>query len=173
MPGRVIRKIIELVRRRSNMVEYCRSIGVKVGNECVIKNDVAFGTEPYLVTLGDHVHLTGGVRFVTHDGGVWVFRAKHSDWDLVSPVLVEDNVYIGIKTIVMPGVTIGKNSVIGAGAIVTRDIPPNSVAVGVPARVIKTVDEYYKGMVGRAIQTKLLTPEQKKQFLIEHFKVKQ
>ena len=55
------------------------------------------------------------------------------------PLVLEDNVWLGGGVIVCPGVRIGRNSVIGAGSLVTRDIPPNSVAVGNPARVVKSV----------------------------------
>lgn len=57
------------------------------------------------------------------------------------PILIEDNVWIGTSVIVLKGVTIGKNSVIGAGSIVTKDIPANVVAAGNPCRVIKTLNE--------------------------------
>jgi acetyltransferase-like isoleucine patch superfamily enzyme len=53
-----------------------------------------------------------------------------------------DNVYLGVGSIILPGVTIGDNSVIGAGAIVTRDVPPGVVAVGNPARVIKEIARF-------------------------------
>ena len=165
----IIKKLLAEIRKRRSMVEYCRSIGVRVGNGCVIKRDVYFGTEPYLIHLGNRVHLTGNVRFITHDGGVWVFREEHPDWDIVAPITVEDNVYIGVRAIVMPGVTIGRNSVIGAGSIVTRDIPPNSVAVGIPARVIKGTDEYKKTASEKIILTKLMGPKEKKDYLLRHF----
>ncbi|MDB5059869.1 MAG: lacA 2 [Chloroflexi bacterium] len=54
------------------------------------------------------------------------------------PVVLQDNVWLGNRVIVLPGVTIGHDAVVGAGAVVSRDIPPRSVAVGVPAQVIKT-----------------------------------
>lgn len=56
------------------------------------------------------------------------------------PVIIEDNVWIGGGAIILPNVTIGKNSVIGAGSVVTRSIPANCVAVGNPCRVIKNID---------------------------------
>ncbi len=56
-----------------------------------------------------------------------------------APIILEDNVWLGGRVIVLRGVTIGKDSVIGMGSIVTKDIPPRSLAVGVPARVIKTL----------------------------------
>lgn len=57
------------------------------------------------------------------------------------PVVIEDNVWIGDKAIILPNVTIGKGSIIGAGAVVTNDIPPYSIAVGNPARVIRTIEK--------------------------------
>ncbi|WP_219724535.1 DapH/DapD/GlmU-related protein [Halomonas urumqiensis] len=57
------------------------------------------------------------------------------------PITIEDNVWLGGGVIVLAGVTIGENSVIGAGAVVTKDIPANVVAVGNPARVIKALDD--------------------------------
>lgn len=56
----------------------------------------------------------------------------------IKPVFIEDDVWVGARVCILPGVTIGKGSVIGACAVVARDIPPYSVAVGNPARVVKT-----------------------------------
>lgn len=58
----------------------------------------------------------------------------------VAPILIEDNVFIGADVFILKGVTIGKNSVIGAGSVVTRDVPENSIAAGNPARVVKRID---------------------------------
>lgn len=58
----------------------------------------------------------------------------------IAPVIIEDNCWIGANAILLPGVTIGRCSVVGAGSVVTKDVPPYSVVVGSPARVIKTMD---------------------------------
>lgn len=65
----------------------------------------------------------------------------------------------------MPGVSIGNNCIIGCGAIVTKSIPDNSVAVGVPAKVIETVDEYYEKHKNNFLETKGLTPKKKREYL--------
>lgn len=101
-----------------------------------------WSTEPWIITIGSNVHITDGVRFITHDGGTLLYRNQVPDLEITKPIVVGNNVYIGTNAIILPGVTIGNNVVIGAGAVVTKDIPDNSVAVGVPARVIKTADEY-------------------------------
>jgi serine acetyltransferase len=70
---------------------------------------------------------------------------------------------------ILPGVSIGQNCVIGCGAVVTKDIPDNSVAVGVPAKVIETIEEYYLKNKERCLFTKNLSPEEKKAFLLSMY----
>ena len=62
---------------------------------------------------------------------------RRDKWESASPIVIGDNVWLGGGVIVCPGVTIGANTVVGAGAVVTRDLPANVVAVGNPARVIR------------------------------------
>ena len=57
---------------------------------------------------------------------------------VADPITIGDNVWLGARVIVLPGVTIGENSVVGVGSVVTRDIPPSSLAVGVPAKVVRS-----------------------------------
>lgn len=105
-----------------------------------------FGSEPYLIELGNNVRITNGVRFVTHDGGLWVLRnLGRIDVSIgkFGKIKVGSNTHIGWNAIIMPGVTIGKNCIIGCGAVVTKDIPDNSVAAGVPAKVIESIEDYY------------------------------
>ena len=141
-----------------------------MGGECEIYSSANFGSEPYLVTLGDHVRINSGVQLVTHDGGVWVLRHlkdEYKDIDIFGKVTVGNNVHIGTNAIIMPGVNIGNNCIVGCGAIVTKNIPDNSIAVGVPAKVIESIDEYERKHVDDFVHTKMLTQEQKKKLLIE------
>lgn len=125
-------------------VDYARLIGVHMGTDIHIYGNAKkmFGTEPWAITLGSHVHITDGVRFVNHDGGTLIFRDSIPDLEITKRITVGDYVYIGIETVILPGVKIGNHCVIGARSVVTRDIPDNSVAVGVPARVIESTEEY-------------------------------
>lgn len=147
--------------------DYAKSIGVKIGENCrlYIRD---FGSEPYLVSIGDHVTVTKGVCFITHDGGMWVLRNKYPDIDYIRPIIIFDNCFIGTNSILLPGITVGPNSIVGAGSVVTKNVPPNSVAVGVPARVISTLEEYERH-IPDTLPTKPLSLEEKKEFYLNYF----
>lgn len=112
------------------------------------------------------MRITHGVKFITHDGGLWVLRnlGRLSDEDKVGKIVIKDNCNIGWNVIIMPGVTIGENCVIGAGAIVTKDIPDNSIAVGVPAKVIESIDEYYAKNKNKYVHTKSMSSNEKRKY---------
>lgn len=123
-------------------VAYARKKGVKVGENCriYIKN---WGSEPFLISLGDHVTVTSGVKFITHDGSTCLVKDEHGKrYQRFAPIQVGSHAFIGVNTIIMPGVTIGSNVVIGAGSVVTKDIPDHSVAIGVPAKVVSSFADY-------------------------------
>lgn len=107
----------------------------------------ALGTEPYLITIGEDCLFAGGVRIITHDGGIKVLNSMNKfdgkRMSKMASVKIGNNVYIGQNAMVLPGVTIGDNVIVGAGAIVTNNIPDNSIAVGIPAVVKKNVEKYY------------------------------
>jgi acetyltransferase-like isoleucine patch superfamily enzyme len=128
----------------------------------------AFGSEPYLVSVGDHVTVTSGVLSVTHDGGVWVFRADDPEIDVFGRIRVGSNVFIGLGATLMPGVSVGDNCVIGAAAVVTRDIPSDCVAVGVPARPVKSLSEYRDTVEAAAVRIRSLGDAEKRQYLQNH-----
>jgi acetyltransferase-like isoleucine patch superfamily enzyme len=155
------------LRRAIDPVGQARSLGVTVGENCrLISCD--FGSEPYLVTIGDHVSATG-VSFVTHDGSVWVFRDEWPDADLMGPIVVGSNVFIGADAMIMPGVTIGDNVVIGARSLVTADIPPNTVAAGVPAKPLRPLSEYKESLESAVVPTARLDPQTKRRALLDRF----
>jgi acetyltransferase-like isoleucine patch superfamily enzyme len=157
------------IERTRDPVAFNRARGARIGADCRL---IAcnFGSEPYLVTLGDHVSATA-TSFVTHDGGVWVFRDQWPDADVIAPITVGCNVFLGSGCLVLPGVTIGDNVVVGARSVVSRDLPSDCVAVGVPARVIRTLEEYRRGLEPRIVPTKRMDPEAKREVLERHFGV--
>lgn len=166
----MIQRVRDRLAVRQDPIGFIRSLGVQVGERCSFMevNRTMFGSEPYLVRLGNHVRLAGEVRFVTHDGGMWVLRDKHPDLDVVAPIAVGNNVFIGLRATILPGVTIGSNVVIGAGAIVTSDIPDNTVAVGVPARPLRTLEEYEATSLALGIHAKSMAPTEKRAAFLRH-----
>ena len=118
--------------------------GLIIADDCRIKKLPDFGTEPYLITIGQHVSISFDVVFLTHDGATCLFRdePKYKGVIKFGKIEIKDNCFIGARSTIMPGVTIGENSIIGACSLVTKDVPPNSVYAGVPAKYICSTDEY-------------------------------
>jgi len=119
--------------------------GTKVGKKSHIARG-AFLDErnPELIEIGKGVAITSGVMILCHQRNLSDYKIGMYAMDCPfkeGKVVIKDGAHIGIGAIIMPGVTIGEGAVIGAGAVVTSDIPPYSVAVGMPAKVIKTFDK--------------------------------
>lgn len=149
--------------------DYARKLGVNAGKNLHVYGNVSWGTEPWIITLGDNVHITSDCRFVTHDGATLLFRNIEPTLELTRPIVVGNDVYIGARSTIMGGVTIGNKVIIGAGAVVTHDIPDNSVAVGVPAKVIKTADEYFEKAKKESLGLGNLKYEEKDKALKEYY----
>ena len=92
------------------------------------------------VRIGSHVMIGPLVQLYTaaHDLQA---EARNQGWEVAKPIVIEDNVWLGGGAIVLPGVRIGRNAVVGAGAVVTRDVRPNAVVAGNPARVIREIEQ--------------------------------
>lgn len=148
-----------------------RKKGIQIGKGSDISKNVFWGSEPYLIKLGDNVRIARNVTFITHDGGMWVLRnlGKLDNADKFGPIIIKDNVHVGMNVTIMPGVTIGSNCIIGCGAIVTKDIPDNSIAVGIPAKVIESIDEYYEKNKDIVDFTKNLSYKEKKNYLLKKY----
>jgi len=161
----MLKKILNLYRRYFWSCEkYAKFIGVKLGKKCSIatKN---FGSEPYLIEIGNRVQITNDVKFFCH-GAAWVFREGIPEFDFFGKIKIKDNVYIGNNALIMAGVTIGSNVIVAAGAVVTKSVPDNSVVGGNPARVIGHVPELEERMLKYNVETKGLKYEEKKKFLL-------
>lgn len=167
-----IEKIIFRFSGFENRAKLLRKSGASIGKNNEIYADVSFGSEPYLIELGDNVRITSGCKLITHDGGVWVIRnlEKIKNVDLFGKIKIGNNVHIGMNSIIMPNVTIGDNCIIGCGAIVTKNIPNNSVAVGVPARVIESIEIYYEKNKNKYDYTKNLNKKDKEKYLRKKYK---
>jgi len=108
-------------------------IGARVFANCGL---VALDVAP--ITIGDDVQIGPNVQLLTptHPLDPDLRRAK---WEAAEPIVIDSNAWLGGGAIVLPGVAVGENAVVGAGAVVTRDVPANAVVAGNPARVIRSL----------------------------------
>jgi maltose O-acetyltransferase len=90
------------------------------------------------IEIGDDVQIGPNVQLLTPTHPVDP-DARRAKWEAAEPIAIQGNVWLGGGVIVLPGVTIGENTVVGAGSIVTKDLPPNVVAAGNPARVVRSI----------------------------------
>ena len=110
-----------------------------IGEHCSIQTNVII-TDPAYTRLGNNVRLTGCTLF-GHDGSVNMLnRAYGLRLDRVGKIDLRDNVFVGHGAIILPGVTIGPNAIVAAGAVVNRDVPPGCIVAGAPARVVGAID---------------------------------
>lgn len=137
-----IRRILNKVRSLFiSDEEYARNLGVKIGKGCYISTRF-FTSESYLIEIGDYVRIAPYTKFFTH-GGLWSQRKKNPLLNLeqFGKITIGDYTYIGEQCLIMPGVTIGSDVIVGAATTVTKSIPDGVVVAGNPARIIgKTSD---------------------------------
>lgn len=148
--NKIVAKIKQFRRERSSeaYIKYLRSLGMKIGEGTYIvdtKDIVVDTSRPELIEIGDNVRLNKGTQILSHDWGSYLFINAYGDFiPAHDKVTIGSNVWTGRNVTILRGVTIGSNVLIGNGAMVTKNIPDNSVAVGFPAKVIMSLDEYYE-----------------------------
>ena len=169
-----IKSAIERLRLKKGSVafkiKYLRSKGVKIGKNCLIFT-FSFSTEPYLIEIENHVVVSSGTDFITHDGAVWLFRDKHPDLTIFGKITVGDNTFIGMNCTILANAEIGSNCIIGGGSVVRGKIPDNSVVMGNPAKVVMKTSVAEKFMLNNRnrVDTKHMNPEERKETLLKHF----
>lgn len=147
-----------------SLEKQARHDGVIMGKENTIKSHF-WGSEPYLITIGNNCALTENTKIFTH-GGSRIARDKHPNFDIFGKVVLGNRVYVGTGAMIMPGVTIGNNVLIAAGSIVTKSIPSNVVVAGNPAKFVCTLDKYIEKNLPYNTDSKKLNFEAKKKFLL-------
>lgn len=175
-----MKKLRNLIRRirgkettaSAQLLRELREIGVAIGRDVVVydpQNTVIDRTAPWLLTIGDHVRITSGVKILTHDFS-WSVLKCHTGNILggQGPVTIGNNVFIGMNAIITRGVTVGDNVVIGAGSVVTKDCPSDGIYAGNPAKRIMSIDEFYeKRQACQFEEAKTLARQYKMRFATE------
>lgn len=127
-------------------LKYLKKKGIRIGKETQIfdpHNIHIDTTRPELVEIGEHVFLHRGTKILTHDWASWCFVYSHNEFiPSHGKIILGNNIWLGENVTILKNVTIGDNVIIGIGSIVTKTIPNNCVAVGAPAKVICSYDEY-------------------------------
>jgi len=130
------KRLIQKIRKKpAAQVDLYQGLNIGPGTHWSIEN--LDGIAPQLISIGRNCMITPRVMILTHDASFFNHTGRYK----FAPVKIGDRVFIGYGAIIMPGVTIGENSIVGAGAVVTRDVPSNTVATGVPARVLCSTKE--------------------------------
>lgn len=146
MTGRGQRLWLRICRPSAlEYAEYLKRHGgfVSIGDRCSILPSTQF-LDPAYTRIGNNVHFATAT-IIGHDGSAGMLEAKYgTPLDGTGPVDIRDNVFIGHGSIVLPGVTIGPDAIVAAGAVVTRDVPPGAVVGGTPARVIGATQDVYE-----------------------------
>lgn len=135
---RVIRNLLYRLRGEVSTEQLIQR-GLKVGKHLKRLNNVLIDdSHPWLITIGDNVTLAPRVHILAHDASTKI----HLGYTKIGCVTIGDRVFVGAESVILPGVSIGHDVIIGANSTVTHDIPNGMVAVGSPARVICTTEEY-------------------------------
>lgn len=140
---RVMKKIIKKLFNKKSAsqaeLEYLVREGLSLGKNVRIHSEYPFDSLfPWLISVGNNVCISSNVKILAHDTSTEYVN----DYTKIGIVEIHDNVYIGYGTIILCNTRIGENSIIGAGSVVTHDVPANCVYSGVPAKYICTVDEF-------------------------------
>ena len=115
--------------------------GVKIGKHVFMGGgNILDRVKPELITIEDYVSLAGGVYILTHSNPTTPLREILGESShVVAPVHIKRGAWVAINVVILPGVTIGENSIVATGSVVTKDVPPYTVVAGSPARVVKKV----------------------------------
>jgi acetyltransferase-like isoleucine patch superfamily enzyme len=152
-------------------IEVLRRHGVQIGENCLIFTTL-FSTEPYLIRIGNHVAVSSGTSFITHDASGWVFQ-DHPDMDLFGRIEVRDNTFIGTDCTILPGARIGSNCIVGSGSVIRGVVPDDSVVMGNPARIVMKTSLARPLLVHHRhrLDTRRMTRREKDKLIRQHFEL--
>jgi len=136
--NRCIRLLIKVTSNPFKVAQLWRKLGLEIGEGTCIYRDVVISSEYEPIKIGKNCVLTG-CALIAHDASTnKALGIRYGEPSITMPVIIKDDCFIGYGSIILMGVTIGKGSIVGAGAVVTKDVPPDSVVGGNPAKIICT-----------------------------------
>jgi maltose O-acetyltransferase len=157
--------VVKLIRKAvlgyrasgEDYISYLKNRGCSIGENVVIfspNTTTIDASRPVLLEIGNQVRITGGVTILTHDFSYCVCRPVFHDVvnDRSRVTHIGNNVFIGMNAVILPGTWIGDNSIIGAGAIVSKSYPDNSVIAGNPAKQVDTLENFYAKRKSSAVE---------------------
>lgn len=125
-------------------LEAAKFRGMKVGKSFNMPDKIYFGTEPYLIEIGDHVNIAANVRFVNHGGTTTLLRRLpgYEDARIFGWIKIGNNCTIGLNCVIMQDVQMGNNCILGANSVLSQSMPDNTVFIGNPAQFLCTIEDY-------------------------------
>ncbi len=130
--------------------------GLKLGANVQILNNVFLDpSHCFLISVGDNCCLSDDVKVFAHDASTKIYL----NYTKIAPVVIHNNCFIGAGAIILPGVAVGPWAIVGAGSVVTRDVPPHAVAAGNPAKVISTLEDYLEKIKGLSKDKEIFTED--------------
>lgn len=142
-----------------------RKSGISIGERCRIYTFLQTN-EPSMISIGNDVTISSDVAFVTHDNSI--LKVLDPMTDVVGRITVGDNCFIGQRSMLMLGVTLGERCVVGAGAVVTHSFPAHSVIAGNPARIICTTEQMAEKYKDYAIDFGVIPWGERDRYILEH-----
>ncbi|SEK70043.1 Acetyltransferase (isoleucine patch superfamily) [Roseovarius nanhaiticus] len=162
---------------RKALIKSAISSGMSVGRGTKFVGTQRFGSEPYLIEIGEDCLITNDVSFICHDGawavacgldGVKLSESyrKHGVFGRIS---VGNNCFVGVNAVLLPNTKIGKNSIVGAAAVVKGDYPEGSIIAGNPARVVGKTSDYRVKKLSEALTLNQdIRAEERKRLIKNH-----
>lgn len=146
---KIIKKIVKQYKASSkDFIKYLRKKGVQIGEGVTIFDPESVfidSTRPCLMEIGNDVKIARGVTILTHGYDWSVIKGYYGEiCGSAGKTKIGNNVFVGMQATILKGVTVGNNVIIGANSLVNKDVPDNVVVAGNPAKIIMTLEQYYK-----------------------------
>ena len=146
--------------------DYFRKCGMKIGVNVHIYSNIQT-TESYLIRLGDNTTISNDVQFLTHDNSIEKLDIGYSVG--FGEIVIGSNCFIGARSIILGGVHLSDNVIVGAGSVVTKSFPEGSIIAGNPARLISSMKDFKEKVLSRFnISIEGLSPIEKRELLLNN-----